>query len=89
MLTVMKGGVPEMLRVNPPRNGFDKIIRENGWSTDELARELGVARASINNWRSGRGRPTQERVIRALCGLTGHDYNWLFLDDFSEDQAVA
>jgi len=49
-----------------------KIIKETGWTQEDLAREIGVTTATVNRWLNGRTRPSRlairmlERVIEKV-----------------------
>ena len=40
-----------------------------GLTTSGLAREAGLTRMTLNNWRSGRGSPTLDRYLNTLAAL--------------------
>ena len=45
----------------------EKILslrKQNGWSQEELAMQLGVSRQSVSKWESGTSIPDLERIIR-------------------------
>src|SRR5689334_17942422 len=50
---------------------------ERGLNNSEIAREMGIARPTVRDWRHGRGvRHKQRRSIEACgaCGHPAHDY---------------
>ena len=53
-----------------------KSLRASGVGTSEMAEHLGVSRATITNWTSGRTSPTKG-MIRAWAQLTGVPFDWL------------
>lgn len=57
--------------------------RENqGWSTEEMARRMGVTQETVQDWESGERDPRSNRIV-ILAGVLGVSAHWL-LDGSSE-----
>lgn len=64
----------------------DKIIqlrKQNGWSQEELAENLGISRQSVSKWESGASIPDIERIIK-MSELFGVSTDYLIKDELEE-----
>lgn len=64
----------------------EKIIqlrKQNGWSQEELAENLGISRQSISKWESGASIPDIERIIK-MSELFGVSTDYLIKDELEE-----
>ena len=69
----------------------DKIAvlrRRRGWSQEDLAEWLNVARQSISRWESGRSAPDAANIVR-LSRLFNVSTDWLLLDELDLSDAPA
>lgn len=61
----------------------DKIIklrRQNGWSQEELAEQLGISRQSVSKWESGTSVPDLDKIIK-LSGIFGISTDYLLKEE--------
>ena len=61
----------------------DKIIdlrKNNGWSQEELASQLGVSRQSVSKWESGQSIPDLDRILK-MSTIFGVSTDYLLKDD--------
>ncbi|HLQ75532.1 MAG TPA: helix-turn-helix transcriptional regulator [Alloiococcus sp.] len=68
----------------------DKILqlrKEQGWSQEELAEQLGVSRQSISKWESAQSVPDVGRIIE-LSELFGVSTDYLVKDDIEQKDDV-
>jgi transcriptional regulator with XRE-family HTH domain len=49
---------------------LDRLLKREGWSSTRLARELGVAQATISRYRSGERAPDPDMLTR-ICRVSG------------------
>jgi transcriptional regulator with XRE-family HTH domain len=64
----------------------DKISmlrKQNGWSQEELAEQLGISRQSVSKWESGNAIPDLDRVLK-LGELFGVSTDYLLKDHMEE-----
>lgn len=64
----------------------DKIIKlrkQNGWSQEELAEQLGISRQSVSKWENGTSIPDLDKIIR-MSGLFGVSTDYLLKDEIEE-----
>lgn len=64
----------------------EKIIqlrKQNGWSQEELAENLGISRQSVSKWESGASIPDIERIIK-MSELFGVSTDYLIKDELEE-----
>lgn len=59
------------------------LRKQNGWSQEELAEQLGVSRQAVSKWESGASIPDIERVLR-LGDLFGVTTDYLLKDEQEE-----
>lgn len=60
-----------------------KLRKQNGWSQEELAMQLGVSRQSVSKWESGTSIPDLERIIK-LSQIFGVSTDYLIKDEIEE-----
>ena len=60
-----------------------KLRKQNGWSQEELAMQLGVSRQSVSKWESGTSIPDLERIIK-LSRIFGVSTDYLIKDEIEE-----
>lgn len=63
-----------------------KLRKQNGWSQEELAMQLGVSRQSVSKWESGTSIPDLERIIK-LSQIFGVSTDYLIKDETVSLQA--
>lgn len=64
----------------------DKIIKlrkQNGWSQENLAEELGISRQSVSKWESGTSIPDLDKIIK-MSTIFGVSTDYLLKDDMEE-----
>lgn len=64
----------------------EKIIqlrKQNGWSQEELAENLGISRQSVSKWESGLSIPDLERIVK-MSELFGVSTDYLMKDELEE-----
>ena len=64
----------------------DKIIRlrrQNGWSQEELAEQLGISRQSVSKWESGTSVPDLDKIIK-LSGIFRVSTDYLLKEESEE-----
>ncbi len=64
----------------------EKIIqlrKQNGWSQEELAENLGISRQSVSKWESGASIPDLERIVK-MSELFGVSTDYLMKDELEE-----
>ena len=64
----------------------DKILqlrKQNGWSQEELAAQLGVSRQSVSKWESGTSIPDLERILK-ISQIFGVSTDYLLKDEMEE-----
>jgi len=64
----------------------DKIIRlrkQNGWSQEELAAQLGVSRQSVSKWESGNAIPDLDKILK-MSKIFGVSTDYLLKDEVEE-----
>lgn len=66
----------------------EKILnlrKQNGWSQEELAVQLGVSRQSVSKWESGTSIPDLERIIK-LSRIFGVSTDYLLRDEMEKPE---
>lgn len=63
------------------------LRKQNGWSQEELAEQLGVSRQSVSKWESAASIPDIEKIIR-MSQLFGVTTDYLLKEDTCTAQAV-
>ena len=69
----------------------DKIIvlrKQQGWSQEQLAEQLGVSRQSVSKWESGLSIPDLDKIIK-MSGIFGVSTDYLIKDEITEIPAAA
>lgn len=69
----------------------DKISllrKQNGWSQEELAEQLGVSRQSVSKWELGAAIPDLERIVK-MSSLFGVSTDYLLKDEVEETPGPA
>jgi len=72
-------------------NLSEKIIllrRQQDWSQEDLAEQIGVSRQSVSKWESGASVPELDRIVQ-LCRLFGVTADALIRDDLDLDGTDA
>lgn len=65
----------------------DKIIKhrkQNGWSQEELAEQLGVSRQAVSKWESAQSIPDLDKILK-LSSLFGVTTDYLLKDEIETD----
>lgn len=65
----------------------DKIMnlrKQNGWSQEQLAEQLGVSRQSVSKWESGMSIPDLEKILK-MSSLFGVTTDYLLKDEMEQD----
>ncbi|MDD2980863.1 MAG: helix-turn-helix transcriptional regulator [Hespellia sp.] len=66
-----------------------ELRKQNGWSQEELAFQLGVSRQSVSKWESGASIPDMEKILK-LSDIFGVSTDYLLKDHFkTEEDCVA
>ena len=66
----------------------DKIVelrKENGWSQEELAEQLGVSRQAVSKWEGGAPIPDLDNIVR-LSGVFGVSTDYLLKDEIERSE---
>ncbi len=69
----------------------EKIIllrKQNNWSQEDLAEELGISRQSVSKWESGTSIPDLDKIIK-LSALFGVSTDYLLKDEVEEDTHLS
>ena len=69
----------------------DKIIvlrKQQGWSQEQLAEQLGVSRQSVSKWESGLSIPDLDKIIK-MSSIFGVSTDYLIKDEITEIPASA
>jgi len=69
----------------------EKIMRhrkENGWSQEDLAAQLGVSRQSVSKWESAASIPDLDKILR-MSELFGVSTDYLLKDDLEEEPGIV
>lgn len=64
----------------------DKIVKlrkQNSWSQEDLAEQLGISRQSVSKWESGTSIPDLDKIIK-LSSIFGVSTDYLLKDDLEE-----
>lgn len=65
----------------------DKIMnlrKQNGWSQEQLAEQLGVSRQSVSKWESGMSIPDLEKILK-MSTLFGVSTDYLLKDEIEQE----
>lgn len=68
----------------------DKIIKlrkQNGWSQEELAMQLGISRQSVSKWESGNAIPDLDKIIK-MSNIFGVSTDYLLKDEMEEAEKM-
>lgn len=60
-----------------------KLRKQNGWSQEELAEQLGISRQSVSKWESGNSIPDLDKIIK-MSGIFGVTTDHLLKHDLEE-----
>ncbi len=60
-----------------------QLRKQNGWSQEELAENLGISRQSVSKWESGASIPDLERIVK-MSELFGVSTDYLMKDELEE-----
>lgn len=60
-----------------------KLRKQNGWSQEELAEQMGISRQSVSKWESGNSIPDLDKIIK-MSGIFGVTTDYLLKDDLEE-----
>lgn len=67
---------------------ISRLLREEGWSQAELARKIGVAQQTVQQWVHGKATPKPASIDK-LVEVTGHPAHWFMLPPDEGDQIVT
>ncbi|QHS46274.1 helix-turn-helix domain-containing protein [Klebsiella michiganensis] len=67
---------------------ISKLLKEEGWSQAELARRLGVAQQTVQQWVNGKATPKPASIDK-LVEITGRPPYWFMLPPDEGDQVVT
>ena len=56
------------------------LRKQNGWSQEELAEQLGISRQSVSKWESGNAIPDLDKIIK-MSGIFGVSTDYLLKDE--------
>ncbi|MGL9721649.1 helix-turn-helix domain-containing protein [Symbiopectobacterium sp.] len=57
-----------------------QVLKKNGWSQSELARQLGVSPQAVQQWVKGVSSP-RGRSLKKLSEITGLPNHWFFMSE--------
>lgn len=60
-----------------------KLRKQNGWSQEELAEQMGISRQSVSKWENGTSIPDLDKIVR-MSGLFGVSTDYLLKDEIEE-----
>ncbi|SHJ83892.1 helix-turn-helix domain-containing protein [Hespellia stercorisuis] len=65
-----------------------ELRKQNGWSQEELAFQLGISRQSVSKWESGASIPDMERILK-LSEIFGVTTDYLLKDDLKKEESYV
>ncbi len=65
-----------------------KYRKENGWSQEDLAAQLGVSRQSVSKWESTASIPDLDKILK-MSELFGVSTDYLLKDDLEEEPGIV
>jgi transcriptional regulator with XRE-family HTH domain len=67
---------------------LQRALAAAGISTDQMARELGVHRATVSRWMNDRGAPPRPGIVRAWAAICRVSYQWLATGETADTLVV-
>ncbi len=64
------------------------LRKQNNWSQEDLAEELGISRQSVSKWESGTSIPDLDKIVK-LSALFGVSTDYLLKDEVEEDAYLS